>query len=79
MRAIQLDTFDPTLFIYDAYPGGIGFSDQLFALHDQLIDAARHLIRGCDCETGCPSCVGPILEVGARGKEVALAILDCMP
>ena len=74
VRAIQLDAFDPTLFIYDAYPGGIGFSDQLFALHDQLVEAARHLIRSCPCEAGCPSCVGPILEVGARGKEVALAI-----
>ena len=76
LRDVQLDAFDPTLFIYDAYPGGIGFSDQLFLLHDRLLDAARHLISNCPCESGCPSCVGPVLEVGVRGKEAALGILD---
>ena len=76
VQEVQLDAFDPTLFIYDAYPGGIGFSDQLFMLHDQLLSAACHLILNCPCEAGCPSCVGPVLEVGVRAKETALAILD---
>ncbi|MDI6616824.1 MAG: DUF1998 domain-containing protein, partial [Syntrophaceae bacterium] len=76
--AATTDEFDPTIFIFDAYPGGIGFSDLLFERHDALIESARQLIRGCPCATGCPSCVGPTLEVGPRAKEVALAIIGLM-
>jgi DEAD/DEAH box helicase domain-containing protein len=72
------DAFDPTIFLFDAYPGGIGFSDLLFERHDALLDSARQLIRGCPCACGCPSCVGPTLEVGPRAKEAALAILGLL-
>jgi DEAD/DEAH box helicase domain-containing protein len=68
--------FQPTLYLYDAYPGGIGLSEPLFRLHDLLISRTRELIRGCACEKGCPSCVGPAGETGEHAKEVALAILD---
>lgn len=74
--APNVDAFDPTIFLYDAYPGGIGFSEQLYESHDQLLAAAKARIGACSCPNGCPSCVGPTLEVGPRGKEVALAILD---
>jgi len=72
---IKVDAFDPTVFIFDAYPGGIGFSPLLFDLHDRLLSGARDVIANCPCEHGCPSCVGPTLEVGAMAKEVAAAIL----
>jgi DEAD/DEAH box helicase domain-containing protein len=72
------DAFDPTIFLFDAYPGGIGFSDLLFDRHDALIASARQLIRACPCVCGCPSCVGPTLEVGPRAKEAALAILESL-
>jgi len=75
---VKVDAFDPTVFIYDAYPGGIGFSDLLFTKHRDLVSSARASITACPCEQGCPSCTGPTLEVGARAKEVALAILDLM-
>ncbi|RMF60681.1 MAG: DEAD/DEAH box helicase [Calditrichaeota bacterium] len=65
----------PTIYIYDNHPGGVGFSLKLFHLHDDLKRAARELIEGCGCEEGCPSCVGPVLEVGEKGKESALALL----
>lgn len=68
--------FQPALYLYDAYPGGIGLSEPLFHLHDLLIARTRELIAGCACEKGCPSCVGPAGETGDRAKEVALAILD---
>jgi DEAD/DEAH box helicase domain-containing protein len=68
--------FQPTLYLYDAYPGGIGLSEPLFRLHDLLVRRTRELIACCTCEKGCPSCVGPAGETGARAKEVALAILD---
>ncbi len=68
--------FEPTLYLYDAYPGGIGLSGPLYQLHDLLIVRTRELIAGCPCENGCPSCVGPAGETGERAKEVALAILE---
>jgi DEAD/DEAH box helicase domain-containing protein len=72
----MIDAFDPTVFIFDAYPGGIGFSELLFEEHDRTLLAAKTLIGQCSCEHGCPSCVGPSLEVGPLAKETALAILD---
>ena len=71
-----VDDFDPTVFIFDAYPGGIGFSELLFESHDRLVESARGLITSCPCTHGCPTCVGPTLEVGPMAKEVALAILE---
>ncbi|MDP8254267.1 MAG: DEAD/DEAH box helicase, partial [Candidatus Alcyoniella australis] len=74
----RIDAFDPTLFIYDTYPGGIGLSPEIFRLHVELIARARELIAGCACEAGCPSCVGPVNEVGVKSKEVALKILELL-
>jgi len=68
-------TGKPTIYIYDNYPGGVGFSEKMFSLHNTLLNAAQELIITCGCEKGCPSCVGPIDEVGIKGKESALLIL----
>lgn len=72
----QMDLFEPTLFIYDNYPGGMGFSHQLFDDATSLLEQTRRLISKCECQYGCPSCVGPVKEVGEKSKEVALAILQ---
>jgi DEAD/DEAH box helicase domain-containing protein len=68
--------FEPNLYLYDAYPGGIGFSEPLYRAHDLLVQKTRELIAACGCEDGCPSCVGPAGELAPRAKEAALAILD---
>ncbi len=68
--------FEPNLYLYDAYPGGIGFSAPLFRVHDILLRRTRELIVGCPCESGCPSCVGPAGEKREKTKEAALAILE---
>jgi DEAD/DEAH box helicase domain-containing protein len=77
----------PSIFLYDRYPGGLGFSHRAFEMIETLMLAACDLISGCPCEVGCPSCVGaPVLphtagdpDGGARGripdKEAALVIL----
>jgi DEAD/DEAH box helicase domain-containing protein len=67
---------EPRIFIYDNYPGGIGFSEPLFALDDELRRRTRELIAGCECQSGCPTCVGPIGNTGPMAKTVALRILD---
>jgi len=68
--------FEPNLYLYDAYPGGIGFSEPLFQVHDLLLRRTRDLISACPCEHGCPSCVGPAGENSEKTKEVALRLLE---
>jgi DEAD/DEAH box helicase domain-containing protein len=69
---------EPRIFIYDNYPGGIGFSAPLFGMHAELVARTRELIAGCECEHGCPTCVGPVGDVGPMGKTVALRILNLL-
>jgi DEAD/DEAH box helicase domain-containing protein len=67
---------EPNVFIYDNYPGGIGFSRPLFEMHALLLARTRDLITGCPCDSGCPSCVGPEGNTGPHAKLVASEILD---
>ena len=67
---------EPRVFIYDNYPGGIGFSEPLFRMHAELLSRTRELIAGCECEHGCPGCVGPVGDTGPLAKIVALRILE---
>jgi DEAD/DEAH box helicase domain-containing protein len=71
----SLRAFEPNLYLYDNYPGGIGQSAALHKLAPRMLDGAAKLLAACPCEVGCPSCVGPVGEVGERGKEVAGRIL----
>jgi DEAD/DEAH box helicase domain-containing protein len=66
----------PTVCIYDDVPGGTGFSEHLFELHDELLTAAREVVTGCACQSGCPSCVGPSAEVGERAKANVLRLVQ---
>jgi DEAD/DEAH box helicase domain-containing protein len=67
---------EPKVFVYDNYPGGIGFSRPLYDVHALLLERTRDLIAGCPCESGCPSCVGPEGNTGPHAKRVASMILD---
>jgi len=71
-----IDPFEPTLFIYDNYPGGVGFSPQLFDGHREIVESAFRLISRCGCRSGCPSCVGPTGQLGTKSKGVALSLLE---
>lgn len=72
------DFDEPRIFIYDNYPGGIGFSEPLFRMHQDLLVRTRELIADCACESGCPSCVGPLGQVGPAAKDAALRLLDAL-
>lgn len=63
--------FEPDLYLWDAYPGGIGQSQPLFAMRRELMKATAELIASCRCESGCPSCVGPPGDSGEGAKEAA--------
>lgn len=73
-----LKMFEPDLFLYDNYPGGIGQSEPLFQLRDRLLGGAAELIAACPCENGCPSCTGPAGETGDGGKQTAGRILAAL-
>ncbi len=68
----------PSVTIYDNAPGGLGFSESLYQLHNTLLSGARELVRGCRCQQGCPSCVGPVSEVGEDAKANCLRLLDLL-
>ncbi|PXA75414.1 helicase [Auritidibacter sp. NML120779] len=51
------DTSQPTVFIYDGYPGGAGFARRGFNTARMWVKATRDAILACECEQGCPSCV----------------------
>ncbi len=71
-----LDTPAQTsIVLYDNYPGGVGQSEPLFRRRGELLRAAWELASSCECEAGCPSCVGPQDEIGPRGKEGAVRVL----
>jgi len=85
MEAVQLrdrisqnakEFYEPNLYLFDAYPGGIGFSEPLYRAREILLQRTRELIVACACAAGCPSCVGPAGDLAPRAKEAALAILD---
>jgi DEAD/DEAH box helicase domain-containing protein len=70
--------FEPNLYLHDAYPGGIGFSEPLYRVHDLLLHRTRELVAKCPCFNGCPSCVGPAGDGSECAKQAALAILNSL-
>jgi len=82
LSADALSTFYPAVHLYDNVPGGVGLSEPLFALRDEVVRGARSLVDRCDCTVGCPACVGPVLasdETASRSpKQHALAVLDLL-
>jgi DEAD/DEAH box helicase domain-containing protein len=71
-------TGQPTLYLYDAVPGGVGLTERLFGLVDELLRACRQAVETCPCTDGCPACVGPAIEVGVRGKAIVGELLAGM-
>jgi DEAD/DEAH box helicase domain-containing protein len=68
----------PTLYLYDAVPGGVGLAERLFEIGDELMAACLRLVGDCPCQDGCPSCVGPVVEVGEQGKLACRSLLAGM-
>ena len=71
-------TGQPTLYLYDAVPGGVGLTERLFSLTAELIRACLQAVDTCPCTDGCPACVGPAIEVGHRGKAVVAELLAAL-
>ncbi len=54
---LHSDTGKAQIFIYDAYPGGVGIAEKGFDLVDELWQATLKVITECPCQEGCPSCI----------------------
>jgi DEAD/DEAH box helicase domain-containing protein len=75
--------FDPTVFVYDRMPGGVGLAPRLYEQRQELLFRTLQLLAGCSCESGCPSCIGPVMQTTpqqpqqriASRREIALRVL----
>ncbi len=65
----------PAIVFYDRVQGGVGLSAQLFEAWPEVVRAALDVVDACECEQGCPACVGPVAQVGALGKATAREVL----
>jgi len=65
----------PTLVVYERVAAGVGFSQRLYDLHDELLAAAHELVTDCQCRSGCPACVGPPGDIGPDTKDVTRQLL----
>ncbi len=59
----------PTLYLYERYPGGVGFHQQLFESINVLLGNADRLLAGCACSDGCPTCVGAPATLGHEADQ----------
>ncbi len=68
----------PVVVLYEQVPAGVGFSERLFELHDEIMLRTYELVQACECTDGCPSCVGPGGEDGSGSKLETLALLKML-
>ncbi len=68
----------PTLFVYDNSPGGIGLAEKCFTMQSLLLRHALEIVSDCECKEGCPSCAGPVGEIGTEGKCASVSLLKEM-
>ena len=54
---IHFQTGEPTIFIYDGHPGGVGIAKRGYDEFERLVGDAARLVGECPCADGCPSCV----------------------
>ncbi len=67
--------YEPTAFLFDNVPGGVGIAERVYERAAELVASARLLIRGCACDDGCPMCVGAAEAPGSLRKRAALGLL----
>jgi DEAD/DEAH box helicase domain-containing protein len=65
----------PTIFFYDRYPGGIGLSEKIYSGMSEVFDETKKMITRCQCESGCPSCIGTD-TISETAKRDALKIIE---
>jgi DEAD/DEAH box helicase domain-containing protein len=77
-RLMEAEQFNPTIYLYDSHAGGIGLAEHLFDILPDLLRRGLETLDACACQAGCPSCVGPVNEVGRRAKSTARTLLTAL-
>ena len=77
-RLMDAEQFNPTIYLYDSHAGGIGLAEHVFEILPDLLRRGLETLEACACQVGCPSCVGPVNEVGRRAKRTAQALLRAL-
>jgi DEAD/DEAH box helicase domain-containing protein len=77
-RLMQAERFNPTIYLYDSHAGGIGLAERVFEVLPDLLRRGLQTLKTCACGFGCPSCVGPVNEVGRRAKATAARLLAAL-
>ncbi len=65
----------PTVILYDNCPGGVGLAHKAYGMQKLLLEKALQIVTDCACTQGCPSCAGPVGEIGTDGKQTAMTLL----
>lgn len=65
----------PTIFFYDRYPGGIGLSEKIHSGMSEVFEETKKMITRCQCESGCPSCIGTD-TISETAKRDAIKIIE---
>ncbi|MGN1021677.1 MAG: DEAD/DEAH box helicase [Aristaeellaceae bacterium] len=68
-------TDKPTVILYDNCPGGVGLAQKAYSMQNLLLEKALQIVTDCPCEHGCPSCAGPVGEIGLDGKRTSAILL----
>src|SRR2546429_790728 len=74
-RLMSAERFNPTIYLYDSHPGGIGLAQRLVQGLPDPLRRGLETLHACPCRFGCPSCVGPVNEVGRKAKATAQGLL----
>jgi len=77
-RLLDAAQFNPTIYLYDSHAGGIGLAEHVFEILPDLLRRGLETLEACACRDGCPSCVGPVNEVGRKAKSTARALLRAL-
>ena len=67
--------YRPTLYLFDALPGGVGLARRIYERTEELMERAARLISACACKSGCPACIGAAV-VHSERKQAAWALLQ---
>lgn len=75
----RLDGFEPTVFLYDNMPGGVGLASEIHRRFPELVARAHQLLVGCGCDgLGCPACLGPMTRYDGTVRASALALCEAI-
>jgi DEAD/DEAH box helicase domain-containing protein len=77
-RLMSAPEFNPTIYLYDSHAGGIGLAERVYEILPDLLARGLETLEACACAYGCPSCVGPVNEVGRRAKATAAKLLGAL-